>query len=154
MTETSHPVPEDITVQRRTWIVQRVVWGLFVAALAGLFGNGVLSDEIASNERLTMSYQHFQRVTKQTQYLFTIAAGAPPELHFSDTFLKAYIVSTIQPPPVRSEATGNGYVLEFARSGDRPMLVAFTGRPVRAGRFDFTVAAAGAPLPVDVFVYP
>ena len=60
-----YPVQEDMAFQRRMWIVQRIGWALLgvisLAALCGLFGNGVLSKRTATGAEMSIEYERFER---------------------------------------------------------------------------------------------
>ena len=58
-------ISEDIVFQRRSWVMQRVGWGLMALFLAtgptGAFGVGPLSSTSAIREDLKVSYERFPR---------------------------------------------------------------------------------------------
>ncbi|HKS12719.1 MAG TPA: hypothetical protein VJS90_06725, partial [Pseudomonas sp.] len=62
-----YPVSEDMRMQRRVWRFERLGWyGLLVVVgltLAGLFGNGPLSDRTANSAdgRVQVEYARFSR---------------------------------------------------------------------------------------------
>jgi hypothetical protein len=158
MTVTEHPIPEDPAVQNRTWTVQRMFWGLFVVVVAlgfaGLFSVGPLSDSTAANSSLSINYQGFQRITKQTQYLFHIPAGTEAKLRLNSAFQTAYTVSSILPRPSRSEVDERGLLLTFDKASDTPLLIAIAARPLRIGSQHLSAETAGQPIRFNVFVYP
>jgi hypothetical protein len=69
-----HPVQEDMPMQQRVWRFERVGWYVLVAivllALAGLFGNGPLSDaEVVSQDgRVRVEYQRSAEAARQTAF--------------------------------------------------------------------------------------
>lgn len=73
-----HPVQEDMPMQQRVWRFERVGWYVLVAivllALAGLFGNGPLSDaEVVSQDgRVRVEYQRLSRSGTTDSIFITI----------------------------------------------------------------------------------
>lgn len=87
-----HPVQEDMPMQQRVWRFERVGWYVLVAivllALAGLFGNGPLSDaEVVSQDgRVRVEYQRLSRSGTTDSLFITIQGipGRPVEVQLED----------------------------------------------------------------------
>ncbi|MCK9519893.1 MAG: hypothetical protein M0R74_12850 [Dehalococcoidia bacterium] len=84
MVEEMYPgleIDEDFDFQRRSWVVQRVLWTagavVLLAALLGFFGRGVLSSTESSTteDDVVVSYQRFARLQTPTQIEVTVRVG-------------------------------------------------------------------------------
>jgi hypothetical protein len=159
----TYPIHEDMRFQRRTWIVERLGWGLLgllaCAALAGLFGHGPLGTVTANapGNTLSIQYERFQRVTRLARFTFTLdaAAGDPAVLQLSPSFQQAYEITSVQPAPVRSSAGADGLQLAFAPSGIGNVAVVVWAHPRQFGRLDLQArTATGDPTRFPVLVYP
>ena len=73
-----NPVRESVRFQKAVWIAERVAWILLalvpLAALAGVFSHGPLSDRKATapDSPFTVEYERFQRSTVQARFVFRI----------------------------------------------------------------------------------
>ena len=77
-------VHEDMRLVRRSWVVQRIGWGvmaaLLLAALLGLFGTGPLSRATATapGGAVTLDYDRFGRYLGPATLLIRVGPGAAP----------------------------------------------------------------------------
>ena len=157
-----YPIAEDMRFQRRSWVVERVSWALWLAvvavALAGLFSRGPASEaSAAAPGGLTVSYERFQRETKLTRFTVTAPAGQGRDVtvRLSRAFAETYEIESVAPPPVRTRSGRDALELVFAPA-DGDAITAFIGaRPRRWGLVDLAVALAGeAPAAMRVLIYP
>jgi hypothetical protein len=157
MQSRDYPIREDMAFQRTSWVVERAGWIvlalLLLAALAGLFGHGLLSKQNIGNGTLRIEYERFQRVTKVTPFIISLKSGGEPTLTLGRRFQTGYEVVDVQPRPIRSSANANGLELQFASAGDDLRAVIWA-RPRSFGRMRFSVASGGEPLTVRAFIYP
>ena len=117
----TYPVREDMRFQTVTWTVERVAWALLalvpLAAMAGLFSHGPLSNKTAeaANSALSVEYERFQRMTVQARFVVRISSIGTEEvrLRLSPPFQRIYDIQSMQPEPVRSSAGGDGLDLYF-----------------------------------------
>jgi hypothetical protein len=162
-TNRTYPIQEDMTFQRRFWIVERVCWallGLLVClALLGLFSHGPLSERrIATPDNsVTVRYERFQRITRLARFTMTLPATGEnsARLRLGPSFQDTYEITSLQPAPQSSSAGPTGLELTFAapRAGD--LTVAIWAHPHRAGLVAMSVQAADkAPAEFSIFIYP
>jgi hypothetical protein len=159
------PIREHMRFQHATWVLQRIGWVLVamvpVLGLAGVFANGILSDQVLQqpDNPLTLEFERFQRVTSLTKFTarFDGTSGEEARLRLSDAFQENYELESIQPRPARSAASSNGLELVFERpeSDSTEMKIVIWARPREFGLFDLSAAIEhGAPLNFSVVVYP
>lgn len=161
-------VDQDLAFQRRSWVVQRVGWGLMalvvLAAVAGLLGSGPLSNARAEVPGLmTLEYHRFARLdTGETLRLSlrpAATAGDTVRLSLTQAFLGAVRIETVQPPPARVEVGDGRLVYVFPVAEPRvPMVVTFAYQPREVGAAHGVVGLESTPEPRHVafrqLVYP
>ena len=104
----SHPVQEDMRLQRRHWAFERiagaVVFSIVVLALLGVFSTGILSTSVAGSGALKIEYQRFQR--NGAASLMVIDAMTEPgktvRLDITGELLDNMTIESIHPAPVTS----------------------------------------------------
>lgn len=162
-------IDQDLTFQRRSWIVQRTGWTvmalLLVAAMLGVLGSGPLSKgTIEVPERGRVEYARFARY--QTPDTLTVHLGhaATPQrevrLGVDRVFLDRSKIEAVMPPPLRVEGLADRlvYVFAMARTGE-PLTITFVLQPQRLGLAHARLTletAAGEPTAVAFrqMVYP
>ena len=93
-------IDQALSFQRRFGRVQRVAWWLLalipVAAIAGLFGDGLFSDVTAGSARAggTVTYERFGRLTADTQLELEFArTSRTTDVAISRAFFDRYATS-------------------------------------------------------------
>lgn len=159
----SHPVREDMHLQRYTWRVHRLAWvllaGLIGAAALGLFGSGVLSSETAvgAGGRLEVKYNRFERLGASTRLQLQVLAGANEEVvvRFNPPFLEAFTIEALHPQPEAQRSGKEGAALVFRSGHGEPLRVFLSLRPERRGLVKSEVAIPGrATVRFTQFVFP
>src|SRR4051795_2344461 len=151
-------IDQSLDFQRRFRRVQTVAWRVLalvpVAAVAGRFGGGLVSQVTAVGAGVTVSYDRFGRRSVDTQLQVTALRARPPvAVSISRGFLDGYSVSEVRPQPQRVSAYADRLV--FAFSALPGGAVSFTLQPRRLGSSSGTVTVAGSrPVHVRQFVYP
>lgn len=133
---------------------------LFIlAAMAGVFGNGPLSDSVVTSKdgQLRVEYQRFCR--RDAQQVLDVTLPTRPEvkqveLTLSSEYLRRMQVMEIFPTPL--EATSeDGRSLRFATDGDgKPLRVRFNLKPRFSGWQEADITAAHGSVHFKQFVYP
>jgi hypothetical protein len=158
----TYPVREDIRFQNATWTVERVAWMLLalvpLAALAGVFSHGPLSEKTAQapNSALSLEYEHFQRVTVQSRFVIRIPSTDTDEvqLRLSPSFQQTYDVQSMQPQPVRSSAGAGGLNLYF-RAEEGGLAAVIWATPRQFGTVNLRAETdGGGAIEIPVFIYP
>ena len=148
-TDRTYPIQEDMTFQRRSWIVERVCWGLLgllvCLALLGLFSHGPLSERrlATPDSSVTVRYERFQRITRLARFTMTLPATGEPtaRLRLGPSFQDTYEIASLQPAPQSSSAGPEGLELTFAAPRAGGLTVAIWAHPHRAGLVPMSVAA-------------
>ena len=154
-------IDDDMPFQRRSWMLERIAWGvlglLVLAALAGLFGSGLLSSATANEDGLEVRYDRFMRLHGPSNLEVTAPVeGGEVRLSISAGYLDDLQVNTISPEPESVEAGDDGHVYVFAASEEASeLVVVFDTEPERIGRLRGEIAVEGGPqVGFTQFVYP
>lgn len=158
-----HPVEEDMPMQRRVWRFERVGWYTLVLivllALAGLFGNGPLSDAqaVSSDGRVRVEYQRLSRTGSTDNMRITVrgAPGKPVILLLGGTLLQEASIETLQPEPQVSRSHGEALLLELGTSEDGVATLYLTLRSDYVGTLEGSVRAGpSSAVHFTTFLYP
>ena len=120
-------IDQALSFQRRFGRFQRVAWSLLalipVAAIAGLFGDGLFSDVTAGSDRVggTVTYERFGRLTADTELVLEFARPSrTTDVAISRAFFDRYVTSEVRPEPVRVRTLADAVVFAFRRCAVRP----------------------------------
>ncbi|HDS1735455.1 hypothetical protein [Pseudomonas sp. BP8] len=150
-------------MQRRVWCFERVGWYSLVLivllALAGLFGNGQLSDAqaVSSDGRVRVEYQRLSRTGSTDSMRITVrgAPGKPVILLLGGTLLQEASIETLQPEPKVSRSHGESLLLELGTSEAGVATLYLTLRSDYVGTFEGSVRAApSSAVHFTTFLYP
>ncbi|MEB6592207.1 hypothetical protein MXM82_24225 [Pseudomonas asiatica] len=158
-----HPVQEDMPMQQRVWRFERIGWYVLVVivllALAGLFGNGPLSDaEVVSQDgRVKVEYQRLSR-SGTTDNLFITVQGTPGQpvmVELEGTLLRQASIETLQPEPQASMSHGPALLLQLGTSKDGMATLYLTLRSEHVGTLEGVVrAGSNSAVHFSTFLYP
>jgi hypothetical protein len=137
-----------------------VAWWLLalvpVAAIAGLFGEGLFSAATAGSERAgaTVTYERFGRLSADTTLELEFARPSrTTDVAISRTFFDRYDTSEIRPQPLRARTLADAVVLTFAAAPAGR--ATFILQPQAAGSSSGTVTVTGGrPVHIKQLVYP
>lgn len=157
-------ISEDMAFQRRTWLVERIVWILLglvlIAALLGFFGGGgpAASAETSTEDgNLSMQYERFLRLESPTQ-LRVVARpfGTTLRLWLERDYVEAIEITSIVPEPHRVEAAEDRYTFEFPLTASaETATVFFYIEPRKAWNLTGRLGLdGGAELMLRQLVYP
>ena len=156
-----YPVVENMRLQTAFWAWERATWIvlaiILLIALTGVFAHGPLSERTVADGGLSVSYQHFQRVTSLARLNATIsgAYGGESGLTLSPAFAENFQIADIEPRPLRSSAGPRGLELVFQAPAAGELSVVIWSHPRSFGRFDLTAAAdPQGRVAFSVLVYP
>ncbi|WP_087500754.1 hypothetical protein [Pseudomonas sp. SID14000] len=158
-----HPVEEDMRMQQRVWRFERVGWYALVLivllALAGLFGNGPLSDAQVSSEdgRVQVDYQRLSRSGTTDNLRITVRgiAGEPVTLLLGGTLLREASIETLQPEPQASRSHGQSLLLQLGTSKEGIATLYLTLRSEYVGTLEGVVRAGpSSTVHFSTFLYP
>jgi hypothetical protein len=157
---------EDMTFQRRQFVVERVGWivmlAIILAALLGVFGSGPLSAATVEDRSagVKLEYSRFARRSATTQLRIHVAPSAIEEhtilLRVGDEYLRRVDVESIFPEPERMMSDSGGLVAQVAvRAADRPAVITVDVAPRESGTLVLELrVGSGAPITVRQLVYP
>jgi hypothetical protein len=157
---------EDIGFQRRGWAVRHIAWAIlalvFLAALLGLFGNGILSEATLGDDGmpLQLEYQRFGRYKAPMDLKVHLGPEAIQEgkvrLWLERSYLNIMQVETIVPQPGSVESGANHLIYVFnVSSSDFPVEVTFLMQSESIGRQTGRLGLeGGSSLSFSQFIYP
>jgi len=157
-------VSQDLDHEKKVWRVQRIGWAilflLWLAGVAGLFGSGPLSGSTASGSGLRLEYDRFVRSTapqKLTLHLGpTVTAHPKVRLWVDRQYLENQQIESVVPEPESVEAGPDRMVFTFsmAKPG-APTAVTVRLQTRRAGSLQGRVGVeGGGSLQFHQIVYP
>ncbi|MDN4497554.1 hypothetical protein QYE73_09745 [Pseudomonas mosselii] len=158
-----HPVQEDMPMQQRVWRFERVGWYVLVTmvllALAGLFGNGPLSDaEVVSQDgRVRVEYQRLSRSGTTDSLFITVQGtpGQPVEVQLAGSLLRDASIETLQPEPQRSMSHGQAMLFQLGTRHDGVATLYLTLRSEHVGTLEGSVRAGPkSAVRFSTFLYP
>lgn len=157
----------NLAYKRREWRVQRVGWVLMLAvtlaAAAGLFGVGPISDATAGAEgsALHVRYDRFTRMKAPTALEVFVTAGPADEgeaaVWFDRDFLSRLRVQAIVPEPQDVSVSPDRVTYTFLVDADTAgvLQVTFHVKPEHFGRHGGRMGVPGGPeVELSQFVYP
>ncbi|HJR41609.1 MAG TPA: hypothetical protein VJ812_05925 [Gemmatimonadaceae bacterium] len=116
-------IDQDLEFQRREWKVQRIAWALMLlailAALAGIFGRGVLARAVAGRTGDPLRVEHDRFVRRHSDETLTLVLSpeavraGEARIHVDSALIGALDIRRLTPEPERQEATPDGIVATF-----------------------------------------
>lgn len=158
-----YPVHEDMHLQRRVWRFERAgryaLLVLVVAALAGLFGNGPLSQGAveSADGRVQVEYQRFSRSGAVDSLRIRVqgTAGEPLQVLLGGSLFREASIETLQPEPLASLSQGRALLLRVGTGADGVATLYLTLRADTVGTLDGLVRAGPtSAVRFSTFVYP
>ena len=156
-------MPDDLKFQSRTWMAERIAWGILAivvaAALLGVFSNGILSSaHVADREgAVVIDYQHFAHKTAMSHFTVHVARapGETVSVRLSRDFARFYDVESLYPQPLRSRGGAAGLELDFAPAAAGDLVIDLAARPKTFGLAAIAVDVGDASrLVFRQLVYP
>ncbi|MDH2184688.1 hypothetical protein N5K35_13325 [Pseudomonas sp. GD03651] len=150
-------------MQKRVWRFERVGWYVLVIivllALAGLFGDGPLSDaEVVSQDgRLKVEYQRLSRSGTTDNLFITIqgSPGQPVMVELEGPLLREASIETMQPEPLVSMSHGPALLLQLGTSKDGMATLYLTLRSAHVGSLEGVVrSGSNTEVHFSTFLYP
>lgn len=129
-------INENISIQNKFWIVQRIgitlMVGIFLASLYGLLGQGFFNHATAQAKTFRVTYPPFGRLQAATK----IKVELPNQEHsaqiaISSEFLNSYTIESILPEPESVRMENGQFVYLFSVDGD--LTATYTLLPNRPG---------------------
>ena len=142
-------IDEDLAFTRREWVFERWGWAilllLVIAALAGAFGSGVLSERTLSTSDGTVRAKHSRIVRQQTSHVLEIefrGSGNPLSVGLSENLHKAWTIEQVTAEPEEVVAGANGITYRFR--GESPARIRIIYKSERPGRLRGQIQLPGS----------
>lgn len=137
-----------------------VLLGIIVAAIAGLFSSGMVSDTVKTNsaKSLTINYERFGRRETETrmELAFPVQAEGKYTLSMTSESSDAYEPGSVWPQPDSMFSRGKTlfFVYNNLKKSDRFSVLLFT-TPSRAGKWNTVIRVNSEPeINIWQFIYP
>ncbi|TFB20199.1 hypothetical protein E3U32_20385 [Lelliottia nimipressuralis] len=134
--------------------------GIIVAAIAGLFSSGMVSDTVKTNsaKSLSINYERFGRRETETrmQLAFPVQAEGKYTLSMTSESSDAYEPGSVWPQPDTMFSRGKTlyFVYNNLKRSDNFSVLLFT-TPSRAGKWDTVIRVNNEPeITLWQFIYP
>ena len=155
--KTSLQIEEDINLQIKGWIFQRIGWGLMLIflmlAALGLFGNGILSKRTLAREGVTINYERFFRYDAETEIeIEVLNAQGNINIAMPASFTRSYKVETIIPEPTVQRINNDSTEYVFAAGGKSKITLFVVTR--KRGSIQTTIRVNETGFPLKTFIYP
>lgn len=159
-------INQDLQYQTRSWMLQRVSWGVIaftaLMALLGLFGSGPISQTQVGDEgdRLWVKYERFGRFQSPTKLQIHLAEntgrGNTQAIWLNRDYLEEVEIERIIPEPDRVEAGSDRLIFIFhTESRNQPTTITFNLQPEKMGSLPGQVGLReGESLQFHQFIYP
>jgi hypothetical protein len=150
-------IEDEIELHRKGWIVQRVGWGILfiilIAAILGVFGTGIFSDEHVIGKEGSIHFERFARFEAPMELRIN-ARGRNSflEIAFPLTYFSGMELERIQPAPTAQTFENGNIVYRF--SVHEITQVKFYFIPESVGRIKTQVQINKEPYSIRHFIYP
>ena len=150
------PIKDEISLHRIGWIIQRIGWCLMfaflIAAVLGLFGEGLLSKKKLQAGNISLEYQRFGRyehgmnITIQSKQENISTVAIPQD------YLKNFRLSTIVPEPARQVASAGNVNYQFEGAENR--MITFYLNPIQRKTVEGIFRANAYSFAIKQTIYP
>jgi hypothetical protein len=157
-------INQDLKFQKKEWTAERIGWismlAISIAALLGLFGQGLLSDTTAKNGSLQVHYGRFERLLSVTELEVLVDTSQVKDgeinLQLDRHWLSYYNVQRINPEPDQSELSPEYVTYTFSvGQGDGMLEIAYNLQAMRVGVSRGEIAVKDGPaLKFNQLIYP
>jgi hypothetical protein len=150
-------IEDEIELHKKGWIIQRVGWVILfialIAAILGLFGSGILSDEYVTGPEGTIQFERFARFEAPME----LCIDARPrnsflEVAFPLTYFSGMELERIQPAPTAQAFENGNIVYRFAVR--EITQVKFYFIPESTGKITAQLQINKEPYSIHHFIYP
>jgi hypothetical protein len=154
---------DDLTHERAIWKVQHFAWAVFalilIAALLGLFGDGLVSHAKAGKSGLSIEYERFGRYQAPSSLKLRLSAGGGntlPAVWFAREFVDQIEMGEIYPLPERVKVSSDRliYIFNVAQTNN-DVAITFRFKPDGYGKTRGRLGLVDGPeLTFSQFIYP
>lgn len=149
-------IDEDLDLQERGWILQRVGWvfilSVMLAGGLGLFGEGILSKRTATSGNTKVEFEHFFRYDVEMKVLVQ-SSDHIASISFPQQYLKNLSIVRFVPQPVNNNTLNNTIRFNFLPADNHMVSIYLT--PTDYGKISGTMIVNGTNnIKLDHFIYP
>lgn len=157
-------IAQSLKAQQRLWLVQR--WGrgfallIILLALFGLFGNGMLSSQKASQGNWSIQYQRLGYFEAEQTYQISIKKSLVEDnqikIWIENEALKQISVTKITPEPIRTVLSARKSIFIFSVKEEEELSdIYFSFKPKTFGRVSYELGVLnGSSLALKHFYWP
>jgi hypothetical protein len=157
-------VGENLSFQRKWWVFERVIWGLFsfilVLDIAGVLGRGPAAKAEAATRDSAMHLK-YERIERYGTPSLLVVQFTPLAIHegkiqlwVSNSLVKELGNQRIVPQPIESKLQDDGFLYTFL-SAAKSAPIQFALEPQQVGLHRLTLGLAnGDRLALKIFVMP
>jgi hypothetical protein len=154
---TKMEIEENIEVQKKGWVIQRIGWLLMLIfvllAAFGFFGDGVVSKKNLQAGEQKFEYPQYSRFESRMELKFDLHSAAQQNIiSLPGDYLDQFRIESILPEPKENTIANDrvNYVFE----GNGPMKITFYLVPQNLGRLDADVLVNDQKFNFNHFIYP
>ena len=153
---------QDMPLQKREWMIQRIAWTLLAALLTAialeLLGNGPLSlvREKTRDGSFEIEYERFMRNgSPETIRAVVLPASGAASITVDNRYVRNIEIRRVAPEPVRVESSGESMTFVFPASAGKPVRFVIHFQPDKVGTATGWIAFDGGQrLPLRHVIYP
>jgi hypothetical protein len=154
--KTDIEIDEEMPLQKRGWMVQRVGWILLfvfiLLAVLGLFGEGPLSKRTIITGNIKTEYQRFGRHEHETPIKFESKDENISIISIPQQYLKELKLSKVVPEP-ESQTSSYGYI-NYTFKGEHNNNVTFYFDPLEFGNVGGVIKVNAYNIALVQTIYP
>lgn len=156
-------IDQDLDLERRQWVIQRIVWFLIllvlIAGLLGAFGGGWLSGGSATAGPLTVTYERLARERAPAGLQISIApeavANGEATIWINNAYLDVTTIQQMVPEPAEMTSGEDRTFFRFLIAGSGPGEITLQTEPSEPGGKTGQIGVLDGPeITFDQFVYP
>jgi len=141
-------IEEDLSFQRRMWVVQRIGWLAMCLVLllagVGLLGPSRLTRNVLRQSGTELEYYRVGRLNSPQEIRLLLSEpGSEHRLRVDRVLASALSIERIEPEP--AEASGDAATLFLTFAADAPLQVILHCRPARIGSVRGTLRVGDGP---------
>jgi hypothetical protein len=154
--EPEFEIDEQLELQEKGWVIQRVGWIMIIAVMIagalGLFGNGWISNQTSSSGNVKAEFERFFRYETEMKVLVE-SSDHISSISFPQKYLKDFRIIHFVPEPFNNNTTGNEVRYNFLKGQNKIVSVYLV--PKSYGSIDGSLKVNETiVLNLDHFIFP
>jgi hypothetical protein len=150
-------IEDEIDLHRKGWVIQKIGWAIIlltvIAASAGLFGTGILSNKHITGKEGTVRFERFVRFESPTELTIEGRSnGENIEVVFPSSYFLGMELDKIQPAPTMQRIESGSIVYRFSTRENA--LIKFYLIPETIGNLSTHLMINDETYFIHHFIYP